>query len=81
MIVSNVVSAGASADTCSIARTGNTDTAERLKVAAAPTLAANHRDQPGLSTGHRADASRLTRSLELCVRIEARTRRMEGGES
>ena len=61
---------GASADTCSIARTGNTDAAERLKVAAAPTLAANHRDQPGLSVGHRTYASRrsrLTRSLELCV--------------
>ena len=63
------VSTGASADTCSIARTGNTETAERLKDAAAPTLAANHRDQPGLSAGHRTDASRrsrLTRSLELC---------------
>ena len=58
MLIHEAVSPGASADTCSIARTGNTDTAERLKVAAAPTLAANDRDQPGLSTGHRADASR-----------------------
>lgn len=57
-LISRVAFTEASADTCSIARAGNTDTAERLKVAAAPTLAANDRDQPGLSTGHRTDASR-----------------------